>query len=239
MTMTNTKKALENNLKGIDNALVTLKATKSIIVTDLKNIKTLLSNKSTVKKLNGPRVTAKSKSKPVKKSQKTVKVQAKKPAKVKPVKTKPVKTKTAKVQAKKPAKVKPAKVEVKTEKSSLTPAGKPMPVKEAIRRVLGSSVMNPPDIYSKISELGKWSKQSMYNALKDGSKFEKIGSGFKVTGAHSTKTEAGTEKPAKPEKRESKSDKSNGKKPPVKVSDDEADDFIKQVEKMSETKEVL
>jgi len=273
MTHTQQKKVLENNLKGIDNAIVTLKSTRTLVVTNLKNVQTLVSDKTNVKKSNGKNLTIKPKVKPtikaktpkkakVKPMKVKVKVKVKpakvKKAKVKPMKVKAVKTKSVKVkpvakssgksekvQAPKEIKVNPKKDKMETQKveskveskSSLTPAGKPMPVKEAIKRILGSSTLNPPDIYPKISELGKWSKQSMYNALKDSSKFEKVGSGFKVVGV-SPKAETGTDdKPS--EKKESKlSDKSNGKKA-VRVSDDEADDFIKQVEKMSETKEVV
>jgi len=151
-------------LKGLDNSVAIIAKKQAEITKSTKELAQTLISISTPPPVKPVKAKAEKPAKPAK---------AEKPAKVKPVKAeKPAKAEKP-VKAEKPSKVKPAKAEKPA--NSKAPALKPVMI-----QTLGDESMSVADLYNEVKKIHDWSRQSIYNALKDVNSFAKDGDKFKV-----------------------------------------------------------
>lgn len=117
------------------------------------------------------------------------KPQAKKPAAK--AQAKPAQKAAPKAQAKKPA----AKAAPKADKPKAPVSNRP-PLKKVITDILAKNgkPMGAAEIYKEACQkFGYWSRQSLYNALKDARSFSKDGDGFRAASPKSTTTDVEAE----------------------------------------------
>ncbi len=154
-------------LKGIDNDAIAIKKGQEIITKKLENV---AKNTTTVKNLMvgiSNAAIASTESKPAAKPEKSAK--AAKSAKV--VTAKPAK-------AAKPAKVKPAKAAKPAKLEAKSTNGSPS-LKQVAKGILSKNgkPMGAANLYKEVTKVHDWSRQSLYNALKDEKTFRKTGDG--------------------------------------------------------------
>ena len=163
-------------LKGIDNSVIAINKQKAVLTDAVKEMKGLmggLSNVQTAKvEKSAPAPKPESKSKPATKKPAAKKPAAKKPAAKKPAAKAAKAAKKPAPEAKKSAPAKPAKAASSSEKKTVE--GRPL-LKDAVKQILADkNQMSAADIWKKAtSKWGYWSRQSLYNVLKDEKSFSR------------------------------------------------------------------
>jgi hypothetical protein len=194
-------RSVQTLIGGISNMALTVPA-KAAKKSDMK---VSAKKPAPAKKLEAKKPTVKVAKKPAPAKKPAVKVAAKKPAPAKKLAAakKPVAAK--KVEAKEP------KAAKKTEKAM--PVSNRPPLKKVIFDIISKSgeAMGAADIYKEACQkFGYYSRQSLYNALKDNKSFTKNGEKYGVVGSQTTST-----RPS--------------------VSDSEAEDFVRKVDEDTAT----
>lgn len=173
-------------LKGIDNSVVAINKNKIVLNDAVKEVRSLMGGLSNF--------TA-----PAKPQAKKPEVKKATPAK-KP-ETKPAKKPEVKkvIPAKKPEVKKASPVKLASTKPAATKPGKPVDgrpsLKEAVKQVIlaNNGTMSAADIWKQATtKWGYWSRQSLYNVLKDEKSFSRQGEKFAL--AHSTVDDAEADK---------------------------------------------
>ena len=153
-------------LKGIDNSVIAINKQKAVLTDAVKEMKGLMGGLSNVQ-------TAKvEKSAPAPKPESKSKPATKKPAAKKPAAKAAKAAKKPAPEAKKSAPAKPAKAASSSEKKTVE--GRPL-LKDAVKQILADkNQMSAADIWKKAtSKWGYWSRQSLYNVLKDEKSFSR------------------------------------------------------------------